>query len=349
MKINEVIKTKRKELGLTQEEIATALHVSTPAVNKWESGNSYPDITQLPSLARLLKVDMNTLLDFKKELSREEMGEIVNRIGELGYQDFEKAYEEAMDALYEYPNNDELAVSIVAVLKGLSIMVPVENIDKVNQKINELLMLLIESDQVQTQSYAAQLLVANALQEKNFEDAYRYLDKIPENKFDKKPLELTAYMAENKLDEALKLIQREVYSFTAKIERYLFSAFEIAALNKNIEDRTYYKDLLIQFNTLFGINEYMSKAIEFRECFEIDNRQGIINSICEMAIELEKPIGVSIKKVYDHLEIKDPNEKFSKAMIQNILLQATQEEKTKFLLEEPQFLELLAKYDEASK
>lgn len=349
MKINEVIKTKRKELGLTQEEIATALHVSTPAVNKWESGNSYPDITQLPSLARLLKVDMNTLLDFKKELSCEEMGKIVNHIGELGYQDFEKAYEDAMDALYEYPNNDELAVSIVAVLKGLSIMVPVENIDKVNQKINELLMLLIESDQVQTQSYAAQLLVANALQEKNFEDAKRYLDKIPENKFDKKPLELTAYMSENKLDEALKLIQREVYSFTAKIERYLFSAFEIAALNKNIEDRMYYKDLLIQFNTLFGINEYMSKAIEFRECFEVDNRQGIMNSISEMAIELEKPIGVSIKKIYDHLEIKDPNEKFSKAMIQNILLQAAQEDKTKFLLEEPQFLELLAKYDEASE
>ena len=36
MKINEIIKEKRSDLGLTQEQIAGLLGVSTPAVNKWE-------------------------------------------------------------------------------------------------------------------------------------------------------------------------------------------------------------------------------------------------------------------------------------------------------------------------
>ncbi len=40
MKINEVIREKRKELFLTQEQIAERLGVSTPAVNKWEKGVS---------------------------------------------------------------------------------------------------------------------------------------------------------------------------------------------------------------------------------------------------------------------------------------------------------------------
>ena len=62
MKINEVIRQRRKELGLTQERVAELLGVSAPAVNKWENGNSYPDITLLPPLARLLKTDLNTLL-----------------------------------------------------------------------------------------------------------------------------------------------------------------------------------------------------------------------------------------------------------------------------------------------
>ena len=61
MKINEIIKKKRITLGMTQEQVADYLGVSTPAVNKWEKGGCYPDITLLPALARLLKVDLNKL------------------------------------------------------------------------------------------------------------------------------------------------------------------------------------------------------------------------------------------------------------------------------------------------
>lgn len=46
---------------MTQEQVADYLGVSTPAVNKWEKGGCYPDITLLPALARLLKVDLNRL------------------------------------------------------------------------------------------------------------------------------------------------------------------------------------------------------------------------------------------------------------------------------------------------
>lgn len=40
MKINEMIKQKRIEQKLTQEQVAKYLGVSTPAVNKWEKGDS---------------------------------------------------------------------------------------------------------------------------------------------------------------------------------------------------------------------------------------------------------------------------------------------------------------------
>ena len=55
MKINQMIRVKRKELALTQEQIAERLGVSAQAVHKWEKGIGYPDITVLPALARLLK------------------------------------------------------------------------------------------------------------------------------------------------------------------------------------------------------------------------------------------------------------------------------------------------------
>ena len=80
MKINEIIREKRKALSLTQEQIAEYLGVSTPAVNKWEKGSTYPDITLLPALARLLKIDLNTLMSFQDDLSDVE---IVNFVDEV--------------------------------------------------------------------------------------------------------------------------------------------------------------------------------------------------------------------------------------------------------------------------
>ena len=38
MRIGEQIKNYRKTAGLTQEQVANYLGVSTPAVNKWEKG-----------------------------------------------------------------------------------------------------------------------------------------------------------------------------------------------------------------------------------------------------------------------------------------------------------------------
>ena len=42
MPIANIIRERRRELGLTQEQVARSLGVSAPAVNKWERGASYP-------------------------------------------------------------------------------------------------------------------------------------------------------------------------------------------------------------------------------------------------------------------------------------------------------------------
>lgn len=45
--LGKFIQTKRKELGLSQKELAKALYVTESAVSKWERGISYPDITMI--------------------------------------------------------------------------------------------------------------------------------------------------------------------------------------------------------------------------------------------------------------------------------------------------------------
>ena len=52
----------RKSLGMTQDELAKKLNISDKAVSKWENGIGYPDITQLPSLAKIFGVSIDYLI-----------------------------------------------------------------------------------------------------------------------------------------------------------------------------------------------------------------------------------------------------------------------------------------------
>ena len=65
--IGEKIKAKRKERDFTQEELAGILGVSKAAVCKWETGESYPDITLLPQIAQLFHITMDELFGYALE------------------------------------------------------------------------------------------------------------------------------------------------------------------------------------------------------------------------------------------------------------------------------------------
>ena len=58
----------RKEKGMTQEEIAEKVNISSQAVSKWENDISLPDISVLPSLADLLDTTIDNLLGREKTL-----------------------------------------------------------------------------------------------------------------------------------------------------------------------------------------------------------------------------------------------------------------------------------------
>jgi len=86
-KISNLIKTKRKELGITQEELANKLFVTEKAISRWETGRGTPDISLLIPLAKELKIDVSELLN------GEEAKKKTNNIEKvIKYNEITKAY-----------------------------------------------------------------------------------------------------------------------------------------------------------------------------------------------------------------------------------------------------------------
>jgi len=92
-KIGAFIQSGRKELNLTQAEIAERLGVSPQSVSNWERGESLPDVGLLPDLACMLRCSVDSILSggegcggYRRHVTVAQMREALNaldRIGEL--------------------------------------------------------------------------------------------------------------------------------------------------------------------------------------------------------------------------------------------------------------------------
>ena len=73
----------RKQHGMTQLELAEKMGVTDKAVSKWERDLSCPDINSLPTLAEILGVSVEELMQIKKEAAEEKEAPKVSKVAEI--------------------------------------------------------------------------------------------------------------------------------------------------------------------------------------------------------------------------------------------------------------------------
>lgn len=75
-----VVVTKRREKGITQDELAAYIGVSKASISKWETGQSYPDITFLPQLAAYFNISIDELMSYSPQMERKDIAKLYTRL-----------------------------------------------------------------------------------------------------------------------------------------------------------------------------------------------------------------------------------------------------------------------------
>lgn len=70
MTLGEKLKEARKQVGLSQEELAKKMNVSRSAIAKWETDKGIPDVDNLRIISQLLDVSIDFLLDNGQDLDK---------------------------------------------------------------------------------------------------------------------------------------------------------------------------------------------------------------------------------------------------------------------------------------
>lgn len=300
MRIGEQIKNHRKNVGFTQEQVAEYLGVSTPAVNKWEKGNTYPDISLLPALARLLKIDMNELFSFREELTEKEIGQFVNELTEISLENFTEAFERAVSKIQEYPHCDLLIYSIAAVLNGALTLSDLEDEKKseYNTAIISWLERTADSQDEKVRTSSIFMLAAKYVQMEKYEEASVFLNKIPDTVIDATIMKTNVLAYQEGTDAAALFLEGKLLQAVTNIQSYLYRLIEMEEETGNHCKAEEIAEITDHMVSLFGLWDYGKVVPYLLIAGYRKDAEKCIQRIKEVLEEAQKPWNMAESPLY---------------------------------------------------
>ena len=325
MKIHQIIRTRRQALGLTQEQLAGKLGVSAPAVNKWERGNSYPDITLLPVLARTLGVDLNTLLSFQEDLTEQENGEFLCRLHEEGRQrGCAAAFALAEEKLREFPGSDRLAYSAAGLLEGILALYP--GGDEAERtvwqgKIDALYDRVLHSADARLREWAAYTAANRCMGRGELDRAEELLSGLSDTHRSKREALASLRRKQGRTEEGWTLLERELFD-------------RAHGLTETAE----------RAGAGLGLSDYAVVSAPFQLAVAERDGTRVLALLERLFCSLTAPWDLSGSLLYRHLDTKEDAGEGRGALIPCLLEQIEADPDCAFLRELPEYAGLTARW-----
>lgn len=225
MEIAKTIQEYRRKRGYTQERLAELVGVSAPAVSKWETGASLPDVTLLVPIARALGITPDGLLGFRASLTDGEVDAFEQACGEVfareGY-DAGLARCEAM--LREYPNCPYLRFRAAALCQRNLIALPEPEEERLRRefaRFREWLRQVYDGGDSRLRAAAAVSLASYALIDGELERAETLLSELPRAESDPDELYPLLYLKKGERERAVKRLEERAYKSGGEAVRAL--------------------------------------------------------------------------------------------------------------------------------
>ena len=119
LKLAENIRSFRKERGLTQEQLAEVLGVTTGAVHKWEARLSVPDLELIVEMADFFDTSVDVLLGYEMKDNR--LDATVQRLREYRRNKNREGLSEAEKALKKYPHSFKIVHECATLYGGFGL------------------------------------------------------------------------------------------------------------------------------------------------------------------------------------------------------------------------------------
>ena len=320
MNIGSVIKKYRKEAGYTREEMANRLGVTTPAVNKWENGNSKPDIELLSPIARLLHISLDTLLSFQEKLTDFEIGEFIQKMDKMFSEEgYEKTYQWAVNTIKKYPNCNLLIWQIAVMLDSRRIIGECDNPDKYDEQINAWYEIALNDEEEKIQHHAADSLFGFYLRKKDYAMAEKYLRYFSDYDPVKKVKMGQLYMQQGKTEDAYEKLEDVVFSTYTTLNLTFGTMITQALEEKNHEYAKYLAKKMNVLANAFDMGKYHECAAMLNVVVAEKDVEGTFQVAKQLLENVDTMGDFRESKLYQHMKFRNTENPYAKEMKKALL------------------------------
>lgn len=299
LNVAKTLVSKRREKGITQEELAAYMGVSKASVSKWETGQSYPDITFLPQLASYFNISVDQLINYQPQMEKEDIRKLYLRLSD----DFaEKPFEQVMDEIREirkkYFSCFPLLFHIGALLLNHFMLAKEDQQQEIiHEAIDLFVRIKSESNdftlcrQSNVMEAACYLLLA---------DPAKTIELLADSKtpmMNENNILSMGYSMSGKPDKAKEILQVEIYENFLSMMQNLVSLLQLEInepqASKDIIERIICLSDLFHARQLHPstmLSAYLNLAVAFAAQNDTDNALSALQKYCDLAVGTSYPI-----------------------------------------------------------
>ncbi|MCM1534970.1 MAG: helix-turn-helix domain-containing protein [Clostridium sp.] len=311
MQIGEIIRKERKAKNMTQEEMAHRLGVTAPAVNKWENGNSLPDIMLLAPIARLLGISLDTLLSFREELTAEEIN---GMIYEMDAMFKEKPYSEvfswAKKKLEEYPDCEQLLWQMAVILDAQRMVQKIPDSDKYEEYVHSLYVRALQSGDEAIRTNAADSLFSFYMRKEQYDKAEEYLKYFSEQNPERQRKQAQIYEKTGRVPEAYRAYEELLFSYYQMVNAALYGICGLALQEKDMEKAHSIVAKQEEMARCFEMGKYYEASCKLELATMEKDADAVISIMQDMLSGVEQIGSFCETSLYEHMKFKGIREEF---------------------------------------
>lgn len=331
MTLGKVIRKYRKLRNLTQEEMAGRLGVTAPAVNKWENENSYPDITLIAPIARLLGISLDTLLSFREELTVEEIGAIIREADSRFQREaFEEILAWAKKKLEEYPNCGELLMDMAVILDAQRLVQKVAK-PGLDEYICSLYVRVLDSGEEGLRVRAADALVGFYMRKNEYEKAEKYLEYFSMQNPERKRKQAQIYAETGRSREAYRTYEELLFSDYQRASMGLHGMYLLAMRENDRQKARWLVDKQKELARCFEMGKYYEVSCGLELAALEQDGDAVLSAMEEMLSSEGLIADFRKAKLYEHMEFKEMRGEFLEKVKENLRKSFREEECFGFL------------------
>lgn len=353
IEIGKTIAHMRHERGITQEQLAEAIGISAPAVSKWETGQSYPDITLLPPLARYFGVPVDTLLAYTPSLTdaeREVQTDALDAVFAASGWDAGTSACEAL--LHQYPADATLRIMLMGLLMKNGVFATTDAQREASYALQEKWLLAAQAvADSKTLPLVQQMLGTFYIGRRRLEEAEAILTDIhAEVVPDVSQALSTLRTLQGRTEEAEALTQRNLSSAIVNAMQALLSLTSLAMREKQVEKVQRYAVIAHAVADAVGLGGHFASftaQIDMNAAFLLDDKTAMLAATKAYASALmhlgEQPKDTIFDRIFTPDNAGMPHQAaYDRALLERVAKDFESSDAYAVLRDEPAFKALIA-------